>query len=397
MNTKSIQELEDLIISYVYEMSWGQKWDGKPIPADVFKSYLSQVEKLSNLFTVDREQMGIRYFRKKENRIAYLLYFHLSNMVRASAIIEEMKKRKAWPKKIERVMDLGTGSGASLWALAQGISSPKQLPSLMYALDEDRSILNDGKKLWHQYCKMREITSPNLVSQKVDVLSLKGLEALEIQEKLDLIFCSNLVNEFSLISDSGKISLFKYLVDQLLSDDGALMIMEPASLDISRDLLHLREMLLDCLDIHISLPCSGTQSCPMISDAKDWCHFEIPWDIPRVKKRLEKELNRNSEVLKYSYIVIQKGQKKSKRRSKYRSLSPMLKNRDGGYFVLLCSDYDKLSLRSKKGDKESKQKLKNIQRGDVISLQNCHEDKLDDPKLGKQVWVGQDSKIVIHP
>ncbi|MEZ4704800.1 MAG: small ribosomal subunit Rsm22 family protein [Bdellovibrionota bacterium] len=276
MESLSLEKLENIIISYIYEISWNQTWDGRALPHDVFKSYLSHVEKLSNLFTVDRGQMGIRYFRKKENRIAYFLYFHLANMMRTRAIITEMKKRKVWPKQIDHVMDLGTGSGASIWAFGEEMSSIKDKPKSILALDEDRAILKDAEKLWTLYGQAREMDLPDLSCHKVDLLSLKGLEALHLKKKLDVIFCSNLVNEFSLISESGKISLFRYLVDSLLSDDGVLVIMEPASKEISRDLIQLRAMLLDCIDIHIPLPCSGTHACPLVADREDWCHLIRP-------------------------------------------------------------------------------------------------------------------------
>lgn len=366
LSASKIQELENFLVEYVYQDQWKKSWDGKAIPQDLIRSYVANAKQLSQLFTRDRDNISPRYFNKKESRYAYLFYFHISSMVRAYRVIEEMHSHGIWPEGASTFMDLGTGSGGILWALALYAHEHNLPIQQVYAVDHNLHMLKEAKKLWTQMTRKMGMNLPELVTYKQDLLNIQKLETPDFYHKVDIVFCSNVLNEFSKMSEASKLTLFKTIALHVLKKNGMLVIIEPALSASTRALMEFRDLFLENIAAEVPLPCGHESSCPMLKNPKDWCHFEIEWQPPKMRKRIEDSLGYNSGLLKYSYLVFRKKSMSPKvktDRKKYRALSPALKS-GIGYCVLLCSESDVLSLYFDKSNKT----LRNIQRGNVIEM-----------------------------
>jgi ribosomal protein RSM22 (predicted rRNA methylase) len=361
-----IQELENLLIEYVYEDQWKQKWDGKNIPQDLVKSYIAHAKKLSALFTKDRQHLNSKYFHKKENRYAYIFYFHISSFMRTYHVINEMFRHGIWPENADTFMDLGSGSGGSLWALGL-YRHQRNLPiKHVYALDQDQHVLKDAKKLWSRLVKHYNIEAPDMVTYKQDLLNIQKLETDEFYHKVDIVFCSNVLNEFSKMSEASKLMLFKTIALHMLKKNGMLVIIEPALSETARKLMELRDLFLENIAADVPIPCGHIMTCPMLKNPKDWCHFELNWEPPNLRKKIEDSLGFHSGTLKYSYLVFKKKSLEAQpvfERKKYRALSPALKS-GGEYCVLLCSDADVLAVYFEKDNKI----LRGVNRGNLIEI-----------------------------
>ena len=361
-----IQELENLLIEYVYEDQWKHKWDGQTIPQDLVKSYIAHAKKLSALFTKDRQHINSKYFHKKENRYAYIFYFHISSFMRTYHVIHEMFRHGIWPEQADTFMDLGSGSGGSLWALGL-YRHQRNLPiKHVYALDQDQHVLKDAKKLWSRLVKHFNIDAPEMVTYKQDLLNIQKLETDEFYHKVDIVFCSNVLNEFSKMSEASKLMLFKTIALHMLKKNGMLVIIEPALSETARKLMELRDLFLENIAADVPIPCGHIMSCPMLKNPKDWCHFELNWEPPRLRKKIEDSLGFHSGTLKYSYLVFKKKSLEAQpvtERKKYRALSPALKS-GSEYCVLLCSDADVISVYFDKDNKI----LRNVVRGNLIEM-----------------------------
>lgn len=364
--SETVQELENFLIDYVYRDQWKQSWDGQTIPADLVKSYIAHAKKLSRLFTKDRDNINSRYFHKKENRYAYFFYFHISSVMRAYQVIHEMFDHGIWPQKADTFMDLGCGSGGSLWSLGLYLKS-KNLPiKQVYAIDQDQHVLKDAKKLWSQFVQKFKIDAPELITYKQDLMNVQKFETDEFYHKVDIVFCSNVLNEFSKMSEVSKLTLFKTIALHVLKKDGMLVIIEPALSESTRKLMELRDLFLENIAAEVPIPCGHEAACPMLKNPKDWCHFEFEWEPPRMRKRIESALGFRTGMLKYSYLVFKKKSLEHKvlgERKRYRALSPALKN-GNEYCVLLCSPSDILSLYFDKSEKN----LMKIKRGNLIEM-----------------------------
>lgn len=278
----TIQELENLLVEHVFEDQWKQKWDGSPIPQDLMRSYIVNAKKLSQLFTKDREHLNSRYFNKKESRYSYIFYFHISSLMRTYHVIDRIVKSGVWPENARTFMDLGCGSGGSLWALGMH-RHLNQLPiDCVYGVDQDQNVLHDAKKLWSRLTGKFNIQAPELVTYKRDLLNIQKLETDEFYHKVDVVFCSNVLNEFSKMSEASKLSLFKTIALHMLKKGGLLVIIEPALSISTRSLMELRDLFLENIAADVPLPCGHQSACPMLKNPKEWCHFELEWEPPKL-------------------------------------------------------------------------------------------------------------------
>jgi ribosomal protein RSM22 (predicted rRNA methylase) len=390
-----IQELENLLIEHVYEDQWKHPWDGQNIPQDLVKSYIAHAKKLSSLFTKDRQHLNSRYFNKKENRYAYIFYFHISSFMRTYHVINEMFRHGIWPENADTFMDLGSGSGGSLWALGM-YRHQRNLPiQQVYAIDQDQHVLKDAKKLWSRLIKHFNIEAPELSTYKQDLLNIQKLETDDFYHKVDIVFCSNVLNEFSKMSEASKLTLFKTIALHVLKKNGLLVIIEPALSETARKLMELRDLFLENIAADVPIPCGHTMSCPLLKDPKEWCHFELTWEPPKLRKKIEDSLGFHSGVLKYSYLVFKKKSLEApafNARKRYRVLSPALKN-GNEYCVLLCSESDVLSLYFSKDQKE----LKNIRRGNLLEVGAMDEFSNKSQRYQRSVRLNSNSnpKIVL--
>lgn len=388
-----IQELENLLIEYVYEDQWKHKWDGQAIPQDLVKSYIAHAKKLSTLFTKDRQHINSKYFHKKENRYAYIFYFHISSFMRSYHVINEMVRHGIWPKKADTFMDLGSGSGGALWALGMYAHQNKFPIKQVYALDQDQHVLKDAKKLWSRLINHYDIDAPEIVTYKQDLLNIQKLETDEFYHKVDVVFCSNVLNEFSKMSEASKLTLFKTIALHMLKKDGMLVIIEPALSETARKLMELRDLFLENIAADVPIPCGHSMSCPMLKNPKEWCHFELQWEPPRLRKKIEDSLGFHSGTLKYSYLVFKKKSLEAQpvsERKRYRALSPALKN-GNEYCILLCSDSDVISVYFDKDNKI----LRNVNRGNLIEIGSMDVFENKAQRFQRSVRLNPDSKPVV--
>jgi ribosomal protein RSM22 (predicted rRNA methylase) len=99
------------------------------------------------------------------------------------------------------------------------------------------------------------------------------------------VIFGNVLNEL-FATDADRIEkrqrLVTALVDSALTAGGFLILIEPAMKESSRELLRLRDRLLDTLPLSVYSPCIHSGHCPAISPGNrfDWCHENAPWQAP---------------------------------------------------------------------------------------------------------------------
>ena len=69
---------------------------------------------------------------------------------------------------------------------------------------------------------------------------------------------------------------------ELLSDDGALIVLEPALRAQSRALQRVRGVLASVAGPpHVFAPCLHRGACPLLERERDWCHEQLPLPLPQ--------------------------------------------------------------------------------------------------------------------
>ncbi|MCI5072084.1 small ribosomal subunit Rsm22 family protein [bacterium] len=364
LNEQQLQAWEDALIAYMYQMKWQQTWNGQAIPKDIVKSICAHALKLSNAFTLDRTQLDSKYFNKKDVQLAYLMYFHLANVVRVAACLHsylEAYFQKNTEKTVLYVLDLGSGWGATAWALEFLLKNHwPHVRAEVVLTDHNKAILEQAKNLF----SFMSFTQVRVTTKAFDLNTKKTLKSLHQKHAYDLIVAANAINEVNENTQEQLDRVFTILWKYHLSADGAIAIMEPALMSTSRQLTFLRDQWLQAWQAYAPFPCLHHAQCPMNSDKKDWCHFETVWHAPNLRRKIERFLEHKDKALKASYIVLSKINlhKQKNHQVKARVISNELKLKPKRC-VLVCTASGKHLVELDKSLKKN-----TYARGDLITI-----------------------------
>jgi ribosomal protein RSM22 (predicted rRNA methylase) len=296
------------------------------------------VGRLSELYTRGRSDLRYNLLQEPELRLAYLAYFLPSNVLKINAILTEIwlhpEVKKQFPERL-RILDLGCGPGTQLLGCMDFVSQQSNRPGKIECVGVDslESSLQDARylfdclssELFKSRAETRSTQEPverqnfsplpessrsrtcwSLETYKSDVsrpLKLKG------DDPFDFIIMGNVLNEL-FPGDAQHIEKRSRRIESLISDrlapKGYLILMEPALRETSRDLLQVRDRLLDMLPLTVYSPCVHSQPCPAVAAGcnSDWCHEDHAWQIPTWIRQIDERAGLHKSSLKYSYVVL---------------------------------------------------------------------------------------------
>lgn len=156
---------------------------------------------------------------------------------------------------VRRVLDLGAGTGAAGAAVLRGLAGagvrePVELVSV------DRVAATAGVIV----ADLRRDVRP------------RGVEG-----RFDLIVAAHLLNE--LARDKSVVeraALVFAWARELLAEGGHVLLVEPALRETSRDLLSVRDRLIEA-GFAVVAPCFWQGPCPALVRERDWCHDSAAW------------------------------------------------------------------------------------------------------------------------
>jgi ribosomal protein RSM22 (predicted rRNA methylase) len=122
--------------------------------------------------------------------------------------------------------------------------------------------------------------------------------------QFDAITLGHVLNELGRgpAAISERASLLERAAAQL-RPGGSLVVLEPALRDTSRELLHVRDLLVQH-GFAVRAPCLWRGACPALVKGSDWCHAERTWSPPPLLAALAREAGLHKEALKMSYLVL---------------------------------------------------------------------------------------------
>jgi len=88
-----------------------------------------------------------------------------------------------------------------------------------------------------------------------------------------------------------------------LRKGGALVLIEPALRETTRDLLAVRDVLVS-RGFAVRAPCLFRGPCPALEREVDWCHAERAWEPPRLFGRLVNAAGLRKDLLQMAYLVV---------------------------------------------------------------------------------------------
>jgi ribosomal protein RSM22 (predicted rRNA methylase) len=260
------------------------------------------VERLSDLFTLERAARFGDYARSERMLLSYGLFFFPQTFVRTRFVLREFFGFRGFRVPSDRalqILDLGCGSGsATCAALAHFAEVAPDLAIEARAMDHSRPFLEWTTRVFEANRDLWPRAS--LRTDEGDLFDFRG-EGL-----WDLILVSFALNEAmeSRMEDEAKTWLRRWL--DRLAPGGALVILEPVSQATSERLERLRNWVAESRLARILGPCLHHSSCPLLNKGEVWCHEVRRWRIPETVEILNRRLFRSIEDLKFSFVALER-------------------------------------------------------------------------------------------
>lgn len=276
-----------------------------------------------------------------------------------------------------KVLDIGCGDGAGLLGVLYGVGMDCR--AVYRGYDASRTMIRQGRQL------IRELTGQRALPRiRLEVKDI-GDGLLKTKERYDLIILSNSLIEIA--GDSRGAVRYVERISKNLSERGIMILIEPALVATSRRVMELRDALIARGTLHILLPCLHTETCPLIDlrGGKEWCHQSIQWKPPDYLRILNQGMNREIQVLKFSYLVLSASAHTVP--DGYLVISQVLKEK-GKKRCYLCSPARRIELvRLNKHRAPRNSDFDRIVKGSIVSLHKGEQHRPDHLRITADTGV----------
>lgn len=237
-------------------------------------------------------------------------------------------------KNIESILDIGSGTGTSYFALSSKIGNSFSLT----CVEREKEMISLAKEL--------------INDNKVNFLNYDSTKEFP-NGKYDLVLASYFINEL----DENK--TFEIVDKMIESTNKYLLIVDPGTPESFKRINKIREYLIN-KGLHIIAPCPHCNKCAISGD--DWCHFVTRINRSRLHKLL-KDGDAPYEDEKFSYIAFSKTPIMTC--DKYRILRRPIIN-SGFVKVKVCKP--DCTIKEETITKSNKEKYKLIKKAEVGDL-----------------------------
>jgi predicted nicotinamide N-methyase len=241
------------------------------------------VQYLSQGLTRDRALIGERYLSDTVLLGAYLLYFWPLSYLQAREIFRHL------PSTPRSVLDLGSGPGPlGAAAFDEGAKTvtftDRSLPALKLAMELAKAA---GKNA--EFQNWDPIKHPLLPRAKYDCIAAEHL-------------LNELWDDFSNRVEKRTELVLPWF--ERLKSGGHVVLIEPALTTTSRDLMGVRDHLVQ-QGYRLIYPCLCTQTpCPALAKPEETCHLEQTWNLPPLIRDLVRRLDFKKKTLKMTAFVF---------------------------------------------------------------------------------------------
>ncbi len=101
-------------------------------------------------------------------------------------------------------------------------------------------------------------------------------------------------------------SLVAAWLEENVEDRGSLILVEPALRERTRHLHRVRDALASRHGVTVFAPCLHAAPCPALARETDWCHEDLPVDIPSWLVPVAQAAGLRREGLTFSYLVLRR-------------------------------------------------------------------------------------------
>jgi hypothetical protein len=285
---------------------------------------------------------------------ARALFFAVADAAKVGVPLAELDRRGLLPPGPPRLLDLGAGAGAMTLGTAAYLADTGRAPRLrVTAVDRDRGALGlferaavrlaespSGVKRGERPAEDEMAERPPRERPAEDPMADRpgkprwgsgelrwgaseprwgagepgwAIE-LEVRGELlrraalepgrfDLVLAGGVLNE---LDPPGRLDLVERAV-AALAPGGALILVEPALRETSRDLHRVRDHVLAAGLASVFAPCTRAAApCPALARERDWCHEDRPIALPPRAGRLAQVTGLRDGGMKFAYLVLRR-------------------------------------------------------------------------------------------
>jgi hypothetical protein len=211
-----------------------------------------------------------------------------------------------------RVVDLGAGLGAMSWGVARALTAAARATGLPPRRIEALLVDDDGEALGAASALAAEAASrlgPEAVPLTIRTRVARLASGMELPEA-DVVVLGQVLSELDLALDPGAraarhAALAADLLGRVVAPDGALVIVEPALRGRTRHLHTVRDLLV-AGGATVFAPCLHALGCPMLATEGEWCHEDLPVDLPSWVAPLARAAGLRWQGLTFSYLVLRR-------------------------------------------------------------------------------------------
>jgi SAM-dependent methyltransferase len=219
--------------------------------------------------------------------------------------IHELLAAGVLPSRPLRVLDLGAGTGATCLGVLRALRGVREVAHVT-AVDNDPRALALLRRVAEGAARAGLLPPiETLLTEHRDLTVPAWRSGLG---GFDLVTIGFSLVEFTRAETDRAASLARFLTVALehLVDDGALIVLEPATREEARALQGARDLLV-AQGVTVFAPCPHTRPCPMLHDRRDWCHEDLPevglppWLVP-----IARAAGLRWEGLTFAYLTLRR-------------------------------------------------------------------------------------------
>jgi ribosomal protein RSM22 (predicted rRNA methylase) len=240
---------------------------------------------------------------------ARLGFAFVRDVPKAAAAVRELVATRALPAGGAplRVLDVGAGLGAMTWGLLRALDAAggRTLVEATW-VDPDPQALELACEV------VRDRVARRGAALRVTTVArgVWPIGSLDDLARFDIVLAGHLLSELDVgapapTREDRHAAVLGALLERHTDEHGALVVVEPALRDRTRHLHRVRD-LLAARGATVFAPCMHAGPCPALARESDWCHEDLPVDLPGWLGPVARAAGLRHEGLTFSYLVLRK-------------------------------------------------------------------------------------------
>jgi Mitochondrial small ribosomal subunit Rsm22 len=216
-----------------------------------------------------------------------------------------------------RVLDVGAGLGATTWGLVRSLEAAGARGVVEAAwYDPDTRALALGADIARERAALEGGANPAArVTLRVIASGPQPPAGGDSRTgggspPFDVVLLGQVLSELDVALSADErlarhADLLGSLLEHRVRGGGSLVVIEPALRDRSRHLHRVRDVLA-ARGATVFAPCTHGGPCPALAVESDWCHEDLPIDLPPWLVPVARAAGLRHQGLTYSYLVLRK-------------------------------------------------------------------------------------------